>query len=58
MKNTIAIQGIKGSFHHCVAERYFNDDNAMLECMTFDALVDSLLEGRTNVAVMAIENFL
>ncbi|WP_299117643.1 prephenate dehydratase [uncultured Winogradskyella sp.] len=54
--NNIAIQGIKGSFHHSVAEQYFDDVDSFKECMTFDALVDSLLEDKTDVAVMAIEN--
>lgn len=56
MSTAIAIQGIKGSFHHSVAEHYFNHSNELLECMTFDALVDSLLVKKTEVAVMAIEN--
>ncbi|GGI55785.1 prephenate dehydratase [Winogradskyella haliclonae] len=54
--NNIAIQGIKGSFHHSVAEQYFEDVDSFKECMTFDELVNSLLEGKTDVAVMAIEN--
>ncbi len=56
MKRTIAIQGVKGSFHHSVAQQYFNNDEMLLECMTFDVLVDSLLDGKTDIAVMAIEN--
>ncbi|MBT8243612.1 MAG: prephenate dehydratase [Winogradskyella sp.] len=54
--DSIAIQGIKGSFHHSVAEAYFDEIKVLLECMTFDALVDSLLENKVEVAVMAIEN--
>lgn len=54
--NNIAIQGIKGSFHHSVAKKYFTNAIDLEECMTFDALVDSLLKGKTDVAVMAIEN--
>ena len=54
--NTIAIQGIKGSFHHSVAERYFDGKPSLLECMTFDVLVDSVLDQTSDVAVMAIEN--
>ena len=56
MNKTVAIQGIQGSFHHSVAQQYFNSAESFLECMTFDALVDSLLEYKTDVAVMAIEN--
>ena len=56
MNKTVAIQGIQGSFHHSVAQQYFNSAESFLECMTFDALVDSLLEYKTDVAVMALEN--
>lgn len=52
----IAIQGIKGSFHHAVAEKYFNEKVSLKECLTFDVLVSSLLKNETDIAVMAIEN--
>jgi len=54
--DSIAIQGIKGSFHHSVAEVCFDDIKVLLECMTFDTLVDSLLKNKVDVAIMAIEN--
>ncbi|MDO1502564.1 prephenate dehydratase [Winogradskyella maritima] len=56
MKNTVAIQGIQGSFHHIVADNYFANSLEVLPCETFDALVSQLLEGKTDIAVMAIEN--
>ena len=56
MKTKIAIQGIKGSFHHQVAQDYFGQDVAVDECLSFEELVDSLLKGQSNQAVMAIEN--
>lgn len=56
MQSTIAIQGIKGSFHHQVALNYFQSDIQLLECLTFDALTDSLISGEATQAVMAIEN--
>lgn len=56
MKNKIAIQGIKGSFHHQVAMDYFQDDVQVDECLSFNSLVDSLLSNKSNLAVMAIEN--
>ena len=56
MKNKIAIQGIKGSFHHQVALEYFNSTIQVDECLSFESLVDSLLLGNSNQAVMAIEN--
>lgn len=52
----IAIQGIQGSNHHQVAMDYFGEDIELLECMSFDALVDQLLDGTADRAVMAIEN--
>lgn len=56
MTKPIAIQGIRGSFHHEVAQRYFNDNADVIECMSFDGTVDSLLQGNTDFAVMALEN--
>ncbi len=54
--NHIAIQGIKGSFHHSVAKKCFDKIGQFTECMTFDALVDSLLQKNVDIAIMAIEN--
>lgn len=56
MKDKIAIQGIKGSFHHQVALEYFNANVIVDECLSFDSLVDSLLNNNSQMAVMAIEN--
>ncbi len=56
MINSVAIQGIKGSFHHIVANEYFGNDVTLLECLTFDKAVDSLLQRQTDAVVMAIEN--
>jgi prephenate dehydratase len=56
MENKIAIQGIIGSFHHQVATAYFQEDVQVDECLSFEAVVDSLLNGSSQQAVMAIEN--
>ena len=56
MEANIAIQGIKGSFHHQVAQEYFHQNVAVNECLSFEALVDSLLNDKSQLAVMAIEN--
>jgi prephenate dehydratase len=56
LKKPIAIQGIKGSFHHLVVQNYFNTDSEVLECMSFDDVVNSLLEKQTDEVVMALEN--
>ncbi|SEA59846.1 prephenate dehydratase [Flavobacterium gillisiae] len=56
MNAKIAIQGIKGSFHHQVAQEYYENNVVVDECLSFEELVDSLLSGRSEQAVMAIEN--
>ncbi len=56
MEEKIAIQGIKGSFHHQVAQEYFGSEVMVDECQSFRELVDSLLLNRAVSAVMAIEN--
>jgi prephenate dehydratase len=56
MNSKIAIQGIKGSFHHQVAQEYYKEEVAVDECLSFEELVDSLLSGKSEQAVMAIEN--
>jgi prephenate dehydratase len=56
METKIAIQGIKGSFHHQVAGEYFGTDTTLEECTSFPILVQSLLQNRTGLAVMALEN--
>ncbi len=52
----IAIQGIKGSNHHQVAKDFFGDDIELLECNSFDAVVDNLMIGTADKGIMAIEN--
>lgn len=52
----IAIQGIQGSFHHQVALDYFDATTSVEECMSFENLAESLVKGRSQKAVMALEN--
>ena len=52
----VAIQGIKGSNHHQVAKDFFGNAIALLECFSFDKLVQHIIEGKADVGVMAIEN--
>ncbi|MDY2585748.1 prephenate dehydratase [Winogradskyella aquimaris] len=56
MRKPIAIQGIRGSFHHEVAQKYFNNEADVIECMSFDTAVESLLKKSTDTIVMALEN--
>lgn len=55
----VAIQGFEGCFHHIAAEEFFGTKSQSVEivpCGTFRALATTLLEGRSDAAVMAIEN--
>jgi prephenate dehydratase len=54
MNKIIAIQGAEGSNHHKVARDFYGDSIALKECMSFDTLVDSLLDKSSNIGVMAI----
>lgn len=56
MIKSVAIQGVKGSFHHIVAQQYFDSKTDIIECMTFDKAVDTLIEGEADAVIMAIEN--
>jgi len=56
MNKTIAIQGAEGSNHHKVARDFYGTSIALKECMSFDALVDSLLDASAKAGVMALEN--
>ena len=52
----IAIQGVRGSFHHQVAQSFFTSDVGVEECMSFPALMEALESDIVTDAVMAIEN--
>ncbi|MEE9348530.1 MAG: prephenate dehydratase [Flavobacteriaceae bacterium] len=52
----IAIQGIKGSFHHSVATTYFGESITLNECLSFDEMPLLLQNNTVDYLVMAIEN--
>lgn len=52
----IAIQGIKGSYHHQVAVNLFGDNIELIECQNFSDIPPLLISQKSDVAVMAIEN--
>lgn len=52
----IAIQGIKGSYHHKVAVNYFGENIEIFECLSFDDVASSVISGKCELGVMAIEN--
>tara|TARA_B100000945_G_C20377823_1_gene595556 strand:- start:414 stop:1238 length:825 start_codon:yes stop_codon:yes gene_type:complete len=56
LKHKVAIQGIKGSFHHKVAQDFFSEDVEVIDCNSFQDLVNHLIKGDATDAVMAIEN--
>ena len=56
MIKSVAIQGVKGSFHHIVSQQYFDENIVVDECMTFDAVIDSIIKDKSDAAIMAIEN--
>lgn len=56
MIKTVAIQGVKGSFHHIVSQAFFSKPVDVIECMTFDGVVDSLTTKACDAAIMALEN--
>jgi len=58
LKNKIAIQGIKGSFHHQVANQYFGEDIELNECLSFVEIPELINNNTVDGAVMAIENSL
>ncbi|MEX0361492.1 MAG: prephenate dehydratase [Allomuricauda sp.] len=56
MNLKVAIQGIKGSNHHQVAKEYFGEQIELVECLSFDAMIDHLCQGTADKGIMAIEN--
>ena len=56
MNKTIAIKGAEGSNHHKVARDFYGTSIQLKECMSFDELVDRLLDHSADLGVMALEN--
>ena len=56
MIKTVAIQGVRGSFHHIVSQQFFVENVANIECLTFDRVVESLIDEKCDAAIMALEN--
>ena len=55
-KLKVAIQGIATSFHEVAALTYFKEPIETVECLSFHRLCESLKDGESDYAVMAIEN--
>ena len=56
MEPIIAIQGIRGSYHHEVAAQLFGANTALDECLSFDALVAAVTSSVVSHGLMALEN--
>ncbi|MEP1096862.1 MAG: prephenate dehydratase [Cyclobacteriaceae bacterium] len=54
----IAIQGVRGSFHHEASQYVFGNDISLLECTTFSDVTESTVKRDADYGVMAIENSL
>ena len=52
----VAIQGIKGSYHHQVATEYFENEIEIIEFLSFDEVANSIAQSHCDFGVMAIEN--
>ena len=58
MSKKVAIQGLKGSFHHEAAELYFHQAPALIECESFQDVIAQTTDGDADIGIMAIENSL
>ncbi|MEM6816291.1 MAG: prephenate dehydratase domain-containing protein [Bacteroidota bacterium] len=58
MKKKVAIQGLKGSFHHEAASLYFQDKLELIECETFNEVIKAVVDASADSGIMAIENSL
>lgn len=52
----IGIQGVRASFHDAAAREYFKEPLELCECASFRELCEALVDGRTDLSIMAIEN--
>ena len=55
---TIAIQGIRGSFHHEATRHVFGKNVSLKECHTFKEVINCTSNAQADYGVMAIENSL
>ena len=56
-KRKVAIQGVQGAFHEIAARRFHTDEEIeVVPADTFDILIQTVESGKSDAAVMAIEN--
>ena len=58
MRKKVAIQGIEGSFHHQAAHELLGNTVEVVPCETFNEVFHSVISGKTDYAVTAVENSL
>jgi prephenate dehydratase len=57
MKKKVAIQGIESSFHHLAVNKLLGKENvSLLKCDSFEKVTTSLVDFKSDFAIMAIEN--
>ena len=56
MISSVSIQGVKGSFHHIIAQQYFGIEMPITECLTFDEVIKNISSSKTDAGIMALEN--
>jgi len=56
MNKKVAIQGVKGSNHYLVVNKYLQAPQEIKCYESFTALVDSVVKGESDYGIMAIEN--
>jgi prephenate dehydratase len=56
MKETVAIQGIRGSYSEQATHEIFNGDAEIVECMTFDETFNRVIGGAAKYAIVPVSN--
>jgi len=56
MMETVAIQGIKGSYSEQATHEIFNGSAEIVECMSFDETFTKVIGGSTRYAVVPVSN--
>lgn len=54
--SNVAIQGIRGSYSHEAKERLVGKTSGLIECVDFESVFETLLNGDGDLAVVPVEN--
>ena len=58
MREQVAIQGLRGSFHHEASNHFFDSKQELVECETFQDVAKAVISREADFGLMAIENSL